>query len=616
MFVKVFACSALVVLLAAAFSESKPFEEHDRVKKDVEKSLPTLDEKTNNTGNAPKSMSMDLSRTAFYPVSGGYGYHTIGQRMASIPHYPNGWAMPQSSSPYSLPMRQQPENEFEEEENPDAKHKKVKPIFIQQYHQPQYHQQAYAIPVALVHQQPSYHYVQSYQHATPYYGSYGGHYRSAERDEQEGLTDGLMAGEQTAQNPPMYYSTKYLLEKPESAIEQDQYAQQAPVQPQMMRTMSGTPIMMRQPAMMMEEREDQSQTVPTQMVLIKSQSEMPRALFMDRELKPTSDEEAYILASQGQARDADAAQNFNVMPSSFGYPSLNDLNRRNIVIDDKYQMKIMPNYLLDRIHRLTPAEVLEQRAAAAAAFAGRSAAPEEEPKPWESTWNNFDASAATAWSNNQQPSVQQPTLENAGSRNFEIKNSQFQPQDPYVATGDKIYMEPFYMPEGQQQAPSAKAAEEEMMMMATYPNMRQQMRDAQMQLYFDNMNAAAAQLEPLAREYANERGMALAKLNETKEKSAQESWRSNDMEGKIRRILELIKMQKPGAENSNMERSAEEDAAKKTIKELKKDDSTKIATTEKIKDTNKSELKPNQEKSAEPMVASVFAAQSKNRNSS
>lgn len=489
----------VLVACCIAYSQQVPIDDEVlRVKKDIESQK--SNEKFNNSGIADNMMSMEKQRIAYYPVQGGYGYHNIGQMVHPLPHYPTGWPMQQYQN--QLPSGVSYQRELSE--NPTARtlgHAGLRPSLYSQY---QTAPQVYAISNSYV-QQP-------YEYSTPYYsshysGSYLPYYRDAGEEEKPrqflsyGTSDKIISPVQ----PSVYYATKYLMEKP-TAINTMPYTQP-------MTQM--TPMFIR-----------------------------------------STGNEAELMNLQGRNAGEENTDgvSYKVIPSTFGYPSLNELRGRNIFVDDKLQMQIPPNYLMDRLQHLTPSDIVQQ------------------PQPQQFS-RAAEESTPSEWQ--QSSFIQNPVYKNSNPQN----------QDPYVTPEDQVIMEPFFLPEQGQAAHAARAAEQGMLYgYPTYPNLRQQMRNAQMQMLYNNMNNNAADIETLAREYAKERGW----LSDAKETA--KSSESSEVKEVLKQLFSKMKSVEEKPEGKMEIKESKKDEVK-TIKDMKKDQGTTEA------------------KSNDPNVGAVFASQ-------
>lgn len=147
---------------------------------------------------------------------------------------------------------------------------------------------------------------------------------------------------------------------------------------------------------------------------------------------------------------------------------------RGLMVDDQLQMQIPSNYLSEKIqHYALPNDV--QSTMLAQPMMSRAA---EESKPME--WNP-------------QMFLNQPS------------NGDFnqQMQDPYLSPKDTVYMEPYTAADP---APLLSSRSMDLSLpMTAYPNHEQQLRIAQMQFYHNAMNNLADQIEPINKEYVNQR---------------------------------------------------------------------------------------------------------------
>ncbi|WP_272581471.1 hypothetical protein [Providencia sp. PROV233] len=154
----------------------------------------------------------------------------------------------------------------------------------------------------------------------------------------------------------------------------------------------------------------------------------------------------------------------------------NQGQERAITFDDQLQMQVPNNYLLEKLQRYTPSNEAHSHVVGQPLIT-RAA---EEPKPLE-------------WS---QSFIGQPMGYKTGGLNQLM-------QDPYISPEDRIYIEPFTA--GEPTHPAQGSRSDELMMMNTYPNHEQQLKMAQMQYYHNAMNNIADHIEPINREYVNQR---------------------------------------------------------------------------------------------------------------
>lgn len=491
----------IFVALFVAYSQQVPVDEEVvRVKKAAD-GLLAKDEKLNNSASAGNMMSLDRFRTAMYPLSGGYGYHSVGQTFLPLPHYPNGWPVQQFQG--QLPAGVQFKNDMGENMNARTfGHGSFKPQLYSQYQVAA--PQVYSAPHA---------YIQPVEYSTPYYSShysgysgYPSYYRDAGEEEKTRQYMPMNFANSDKVMSPVYYTTKFLMEKP-SPLSGMQSMQQM-TQSQMMQPM--TPMFV-------------------------------------RAAKPESE-----IMVDFQGRDATGADNlsgssYKILPATFGYPALNELRGRDITVDDKLQMQIPANYLQNRLQYMNPLELFSQTPQVHS-YAGRAA---EEPKPMEN------------W---QQPIYDSNTV-------FKNSNQLNQNQDPYITPEDHVYMEPFIMPEHQ-----SRAAEQGMIQnlpmygYPTYPNLRQQLRNFQLQNYFNTMNHNAGQLENLSMELNKEREW-INSNTDINEKNAKAS-ESASLTQLIRDVVhENIKNTEEKTKTENKE---VKDDAKTIAKDVKKDGNTAL----------------------------------------
>lgn len=209
-------------------------------------------------------------------------------------------------------------------------------------------------------------------------------------------------------------------------------------------------------------------------------------------------EPTYYNAPQMQARDSES--DFNVLPMSTGYSGLNQLRARKVLIDNDSQMQIPPNYFMEKLQGRNPFLNTQPEAAPAKAM---------------------EHQVIENW----QPTYITP---NTGFRNTNPM------EDPIITNEDQVVLEPFIIPDNNQASRSAEAA---MYYPATYPNLRQQMRNAQAQTYFDNMHNIANELELLVKEAGQD---AASKVTATPKESSD----TNELLLKI--INEVVKNEQKG----------------------------------------------------------------------